>query len=91
MGAVSDRDATAEDRIAVRDRSYGRDILQEQQARGEAYLAANRFTVADLCVASVAAWVRPAAALLAAYPLTQAWLGSCLERPAQKQSRTLGA
>ncbi len=65
--------------------------LQEQQARGEAYLAANRFTVADLCVASVAAWVRPAAALLAAYPLTQAWLDSCLDRPAQKQSRAVGA
>ena len=63
--------------------------LQDQQARGEAYLAANRFTVADLCVASVAAWIRPAASLLAAYPLTQAWLNRCLERPAQKQSRTL--
>jgi len=64
--------------------------LQDQQARGEAYLAARRFTVADLCVASVVAWVRPAAGLLATYPLTQAWLSSCLERPAQKQSRTLG-
>ena len=61
------------------------------QARGEAYLAANRFTVADLCVASVAAWARPAAGLLAAYPLTQAWLQSCLDRPAQKQSRAMGA
>ena len=65
--------------------------LQDQQTRGEAYLAANRFTVADLCVASVAAWVRPAAGLLAAYPLTQAWLQRCLERPAQKQSRTMGS
>ena len=63
--------------------------LQDQKARGESYLAATRFTVADLCVASVAAWVRPAAALLAAYPLTQEWLQRCLERPAQKQSRTL--
>jgi len=64
--------------------------LQAQLARGEAHLAAHRFTVADLCVASVAAWVRPAAGLLAAHPLTQAWLQRCLERPAQKQSRTLG-
>jgi len=64
--------------------------LLDQKARGESYLAANRFTVADLCVASVAAWVRPAAGLLAAYPLTQEWLQRCLERPAQKQSRTLG-
>ena len=63
--------------------------LQDQQTRGESYLAANRFTVADLCVASVVAWVRPAAGLLAAYPLTQEWLQRCVERPAQKQSRTL--
>ena len=63
--------------------------LQDQQARGEDFLAAKRFTVADLCVASVAAWARPAAALMAAYPLTQAWLQRCLDRPAQKQSRTI--
>ena len=64
--------------------------LQDQQARGEAYLAAKRFTVADLCVASVLAWLRPAPALMAAHPLTQQWLQTCLERPAQKQSRSLG-
>ena len=64
--------------------------LQAQQARGEAWLAADRFTVADLCVASVAAWVRPAAHLLEAFPLAQEWLQRCLERPAQKQSRSLG-
>jgi len=63
--------------------------LQDQKARGESYLAADRFTVADLCVASVAAWVRPAAGLLAPYPLTQEWLQRCLERPAQKQSRAM--
>ena len=65
--------------------------LQAQQARGEAYLAASRFTVADLCVASVAAWVRPAEQLLSQFPLTQDWLHQCLARPAQKQSRSLGA
>ncbi len=64
--------------------------LQDQQARGEAFLAAKRFTVADLCVASVAGWIRPAAALMQAHPLTQAWLTQCLERPAQKQSRAVG-
>jgi len=64
--------------------------LQDQQARGEAHLAANRFTVADLCVASVVSWIRPAAPLMQAHPLTQAWLAQCLERPSQKQSRTLG-
>jgi glutathione S-transferase len=61
--------------------------LQAQQAKGEAYLTANRFTVADVCVASVASWIRPATALLAQYPSVSAWLNTCLERPAQKQAR----
>jgi glutathione S-transferase len=61
--------------------------LQAQHAKGEAYLAANRFTVADVCVASVASWIRPAAALLAQYPAVSAWLKVCVERPAQVQAR----
>ena len=61
--------------------------LQAQNAQGQAYLAANRFTVADVCVASVASWVRPAAALLAQYPAVSAWLKVCVERPAQAQAR----
>ena len=63
--------------------------LQAQQARGQAYLAANRFTVADVCVASVASWVRPAAALLAQYPAVSSWLKLCLDRPAQTQARAM--
>ncbi len=61
--------------------------LQAQHAKGEAYLAANRFTVADVCVASVASWIRPAAALLAQYPAVSGWLHACVERAAQKQAR----
>ena len=63
--------------------------LQAQHANGEAYLAANRFTVADVCVASVASWVRPAAALLAQYPAVSSWLKVCLDRPAQAQARAM--
>ncbi len=61
--------------------------LQAQHAKGEAYLAVNRFTVADVCVASVASWVRPAAALLAQYPAVSNWLKLCVDRPAQGQAR----
>jgi glutathione S-transferase len=61
--------------------------LQAQHAKGQAYLAANRFTVADVCVASVASWVRPAAELLARYPAVSAWIDVCVERPAQVQAR----
>ena len=63
--------------------------LQAQHAQGEAYLAANRFTVADVCVASVANWVRPAAALLAQYPAVSAWVQACVERPAHQQARAM--
>ncbi len=63
--------------------------LQAQHGQGEAYLAANRFTVADVCVASVANWISPAPDLLAQYPAVSAWLDLCLARPAQVQARAM--
>jgi glutathione S-transferase len=63
--------------------------LQMQHAKGEAYLAANRFTVADVCVASVSNWVRPASTLLAQYPAVAAWLQACVERAAHQQAREM--
>ncbi|EYC50945.1 glutathione S-transferase [Hylemonella gracilis str. Niagara R] len=56
--------------------------LAQQQARGEAHIAADRFTVADLCVASVLLWVRATRTLMDNFPLTSAWLKGCLARPA---------
>ena len=61
--------------------------LQKQLADGKAYLAADRFTVADLCVSSVVSWVRPAPNVLAQFPAVDAWLTMCVERPAHKQAR----
>ena len=65
--------------------------LQAQHDRGQAWLGAARFTIADLCVASVAMWLRPATELMAGHPLTQAWLKACLDRPAYRQARALGS
>lgn len=64
--------------------------LQRQQAAGQAYLAAARFTVADLCVASVLNWARPAHALMAVNPLTHAWIARCMDRPAQLAVKAMG-
>ena len=64
--------------------------LAAQRARGQAWMAADRFTVADLCVASVASWLRPAAGLLEAHPLAQAWLQACVKRPAFAAARQSG-
>lgn len=61
--------------------------LKTQLANGKNYLAANRFTVADLCVASVVTWARPAEGLLSEFPAVDAWLHTCVNRPAHKQAR----
>jgi glutathione S-transferase len=61
----------------------------EQHLAGRAYLAGERFTVADIAVASVLTWLRPAPELLAACPATDQWLTRCMARPAQLQVRAL--
>jgi glutathione S-transferase len=61
--------------------------LAQQHALGQAHLAADRFTVADLCVASVLLWVRAARELVAQYPLVNDWLHKCLTRPAYESLR----
>lgn len=63
--------------------------LQAQIANGPPYLAAQRFTVADVCVASVANWIRPAPTLLAQFPAVTDWLQACMAREAQKRVRAL--
>lgn len=63
--------------------------LRTQHGRGRDWLAGTRFTVADLCVASVLAWAMPARTLLAAHPLSAQWLVRCLARPAQQAMREL--
>jgi glutathione S-transferase len=55
-------------------------VLEKHLAR-QSCLAASRFTVADLNVASILAWARPATALIAAFPAVSAWLGKALARP----------
>jgi glutathione S-transferase len=63
--------------------------LQAQADRAQPWLAADRFTVADLCVASVANWARPEAGLLEAFPLTRDWLHRCIERPAYLAAKAM--
>ena len=49
---------------------------------GAAFLAGRRFTVADVCVASVLAWVVQAQQLMTPLPHVRGWLQRCLTRPA---------
>ena len=64
--------------------------LQRQLSAGKAHLAAERFTVADLCVASVLNWARPAQGLITAHPLTSDWIKRCINRPAYLAAKALG-
>ena len=64
--------------------------LERQQAVGRAFLAADRFTVADLCAASVVNWARPAKALMSDHPLTHDWITRCIARPAYQKAKNLG-
>ncbi len=48
------------------------------------YLLGDRFTVADVNVAAICSWMRPARALLEANPHLARWLTACLNRDAYK-------
>ncbi len=76
----------AEQRLHVPLRVLEKHLVQ-QQAQGQAHLAADRFTVADLCVASVLLWVRATRELMTSYPLVSTWLAACLARPAYQALR----
>ncbi len=82
----SDLAEAAEKRLRVPLRVLEQHLVQ-QSAQGQPFLAAGRFTVADLCVASVLGWARPARALMDAFPVTRDWLARCLERPAHQTLR----
>jgi glutathione S-transferase len=53
------------------------------------YLLGNHFTVADLNVASILAWARPAQIDMSAFPKVAEWLRICAERPAARAVRQL--
>ena len=63
------------------------DELARQKAQGHDYLAGSRFTVADLCVASVVQWVRSGKGFGDGFALVQDWAQRCLGREALKSLR----
>ena len=54
---------------------------------GRDYLVGDAFSVADLNVASVLSWARPAGIDFAGQPNVAAWLGRCLGREAAVRAR----
>jgi glutathione S-transferase len=54
-----------------------------------ANLLGDNFTVADLNVASILAWARPAQIDMSPFPKVAEWLKNCAERPAARAARQL--
>jgi len=61
----------------------------EGHLAGRSYIAANRFTVADVNVASVLGWAQVSTALMQAHPRVAEWLKGCMARPAQQEVRQM--
>jgi glutathione S-transferase len=78
----------AEQRLRVPCRVLEAHLIAQQKA-GSAYLSAKRFTVADVCVASVLAWVKSSDMLMSEFPHVKAWLELCVGRPTFSQARKM--
>ena len=63
--------------------------ILNQHLQDRPYLAGERFTVADICVASVLAWIESAGELMAQCPQLHDWLQRCQGRPASQQVRLM--
>src|SRR6516225_2113188 len=82
-----ERDAAAAD---AAERTLGQPLKVLDGALGHgSYLLGDKFTVADLNVASILAWARPAQIDFAAFPKVTEWSRSCAERPAARAARQL--
>ena len=81
------RDAALADQS---ERELGRPLMVLDQAVANSpYLLGEHFTVADLNVASILAWARPARVDLSHLPKAADWLKRCAERPAARAAREL--
>jgi glutathione S-transferase len=61
----------------------------DQAVANQPYLLGEHFTVADLNVASILSWARPARIDFAPFPKAADWLKRCAERPAARAARDL--
>ncbi len=72
------------------ERQLGRPLMVlDSVVAASPYLLGEHFSVADLNVASILAWARPAQIDFAAVPKAADWLKRCAERPAARAARAL--
>jgi glutathione S-transferase len=85
--AEDKRDAAAAD-AAEKELQHPLGVL-DGAVSNNAYLIGDAFTVADLNVAAVLSWARPARIDFAPFPKAADWLSRCALRPAAKAARDL--
>ena len=81
LGMAPADDATLAQCRSALDRPLG---VLEAHLADRAWLLGDRFTIADLNVASVLVWARGAKLDMTAFPKVAAWLKGCMSRPAFK-------
>jgi glutathione S-transferase len=81
------RDAAAAD-AAEKELQHPLGVLDAAVTKAP-YLIGNDFTVADLNVAAILSWARPARLDFAPFPKAADWLSRCALRPAAKAARDL--
>jgi glutathione S-transferase len=81
------RDAAAAD-AAEKTMARPLEVLDDVLGRVN-HLLGGQFTVADLNVASILAWARPAQIDMSSFPKVAEWLRICAERPAARTVRQL--
>jgi glutathione S-transferase len=82
-----ERDAAAAD-AAEKTLAQPLSVLDGALGRS-AYLLGDAFTVADLNVAGILSWARPAQIDMAPFPKVAEWSKNCAERPAARAARQL--
>jgi glutathione S-transferase len=81
------RDAALADRC---EKELGRPLMVLDQAvAGQPYILGEHFSIADLNVASILSWARPARIDLSHVPKMADWFKRCAERPAARAARDL--
>jgi glutathione S-transferase len=87
IAPVDQRDAAAAD---ASERALATPLkVLDMAVTATPYLIGDRFTVADLNVASILAWARQARVDFSAVPKAEAWMKACHDRPAAQAARQL--
>ena len=89
VGAGGDKTPEGQAAISICAEKLRRPLKRlEAHLAAHSHLVADRFTVADLNLASICSWAKPIKFDFSPFPEAGAWLDRCLSRPAYKAARS---